>query len=316
MILAFAVGSAARAAADADSTTATTAADLGVTRTSVSLLKDQPPLTFWSAPDKAPKAVLLCLHELGMYSGLFDNLGRRMAHDQNYAVYALDERGFGGWKNFDKADRKMDIHKILRDTKETLEALHTKYPKLPIFLLGESMGGTLALQIAASYPDLVTGTISAAPAGDHYKTKHNYFRVCRNLVTKGPNHRFDMGKELVAAATPRVAVQEAIEKDPEVRLDLTPGELMDCQFFMWKSKDIAKKITSSPVLIVQGQKDGESIPSGAKKVFDKLSTDDKQMLALNDADHYVYEDPHVSDNAFNSTVSWIEAHVKDPKPAK
>jgi esterase/lipase len=70
------------------------------------------------------------------------------------------------------------------------------------------------------------------------------------------------------------------------------------------------------VLIVQGQQDGESIPSGAKKVFDSLSTKDKQMLALNDADHYVYEDPHVNDVAFNSTVSWIESHLNQPSTTK
>lgn len=288
-----------------------TATSQGVTRTMVPLLKDRPPLVFWSS-DKAPKAVLLCLHELGMYSGIFDDLGNRMAREQNYAVYALDERGFGGWKKFDKSERHMDIDKILSDTKDALEALHAKYPALPVFLLGEAMGGTLALKIASTYPKLVQGTISAAPAGDHYKTTSNYFKVCGHLLTKGPNKRFDMGKSLISLATPRASVREAFEKDPEVRLDLTPGELMACQFFMYKSKDIARKITTAPVLIVQGQQDGESIPSGAKKVFDKLATSDKQMLALNDADHYVYEDPHVNDVAFNSTVSWIESHVNPP----
>jgi alpha-beta hydrolase superfamily lysophospholipase len=280
----------------------------------VPLLKDKPPLANWTAANGSPRAVLLCLHELGMHSGLFDNLGTRMAA-QNYTVYALDLRGFGGWKNVKGPEGRMSLERTLDDIKESVEALHSKYPGLPVFILGEAMGGALALQAASKFPDLIQGTISSAPGGDHYHGRHNYMRVCSHLLSSGPNKQFDMGKELISMATPRAAVREAIEKDPEVRLDLAPRELMACQFFMYKSKDMARRITSSPVLIVQGQKDGESVPDGANKVYEHLATNDKQMLALAEGDHYVYEDPKVSDVAFNGTLGWIEAHLsKDTAP--
>lgn len=277
-------------------------------RTNVELLKGKPPLANWISSNTTPKAVLLCLHELGMYSGVFENLGTRMAA-QNYTVYALDLRGFGGWKKVTGTEGRMSLDRTLVDIKESVEALHGKYPGLPVFVLGEAMGGALALKAAATFPDLIQGTISSAPSGEHFHGTHNYMSVCKHLVTKGPNKRFAMGKELIAMATPRESVRESFEKDPEIRLDPAPSELMACQFFMYKTKDMARRITNSPVLIVQGQKDGESIPSGANKVFDSLATSDKQMMALADGDHYVYEDPKVNDIAFNGTLSWIEAHL-------
>ena len=179
------------------------------------------------------------------------------------------------------------------------------------------MGGTLALKAASTFPDLIQGTISSAPGGEHFHTTGNYMRVCRHLLTQ-PNKRFGMGKSLLVSATPKTDLQNYMQSDSQIRLNLTPKELMTCQFFMYKSKDFAKKITSSPVLIVQGQKDGETKPEASKKVYDSLSTSDKKMLPVTDGDHYVYEDQHVDDKAMQDTISWLDDHLskKPDAPAK
>jgi alpha-beta hydrolase superfamily lysophospholipase len=272
------------------------------------LLPNQPPLLVWSPTTGASiKGVVLCLHELGMHSGVFADLGKRLS-DQGYIVYAMDERGFGGWEKMKGPDARMNIDRILGDIKEAAQALHKKHEGMPVFLLGEAMGGTLVLKAAASNPYLIQGTISSTPGGEHFKTGHNYMTVCKHLIT-GPDKRFPMGKELIASATPKEDKQDYLENEAKVRVNLTPKELMACQFFMYKARNFARQIKTTPVMIVQGSMDGETKPISSQHIYDSLATGDKKLMMVADGDHFVYEGKHVNDGAMKDTLAWLDSHL-------
>lgn len=273
----------------------------------VGLVPGNPPALFWKS-DKTPRAAVLCLHELGFYNGVFDDLGKRLSA-QGLAVYAIDLRGFGGWSDIDSDDSKMDLDKTLADVKGSVEVMHKLHPDIPVFVLGEAMGGALALKAAATFPELIQGAITAAPGGEHFKTVKNYMTIASKLAVAGPNNETSYGEDLVQIATPKKELQEAFRQDPKVRMDLAPRELMDCQFFMYKTRQMARKIKNVPVLVVHGQKDGESKEVGSERVYKNLGTKDKEYLKVEDGDHYTFEDVKVSDAAFNSTLSWIDKHI-------
>ncbi len=269
----------------------------------VKLIESMPPFLVWKATDK-PKGNLVCLHELGMYNGVFEDLGKTLSKE-GYTVYSMDLRGFGGWndKKYGK-EGEMDLKNTLGDIKTVAEELKKREPNMPVFLLGEAMGGALVLEAAAKYKDLIAGIISSAPGGEHFGTVSNYTTVGSRFLMG--NKRFNKGAVLVEQGTPKKELQEALKSDPKIRLDLEPKELMACQFYMYKTKRFAKNIANTPVLIVQGQKDGESRPEGARKIYDKLATADKQFLELADGDHYVYEDTKVSKDAMQATIAWLD----------
>src|SRR5262245_2842156 len=75
----------------------------------VGLVPGNPPALYWQASGQ-PKAALLCLHELGLHSGVFDDLGKRMSA-QGVAVYSIDLRGFGGWQEMKGPEARMDLDK-------------------------------------------------------------------------------------------------------------------------------------------------------------------------------------------------------------
>jgi acylglycerol lipase len=274
---------------------------------SVGLVPGNPPALFWK-PEGTPRAAVLCLHELGFYNGVFDDLGKRLSA-QGLAVYAIDLRGFGGWSEIDSKDSKMDLDKTLEDVKGSVEVMHKLHPNIPVFVLGEAMGGALALKAAATFPELIQGAVTAAPGGEHFKTIQNYTTIASKLAVSGPNNETSYGEDLLQIATPKKDLQEAFRQDPKVRLDLAPRELMDCQFFMYKTRQMARKIKKVPVLVVHGQKDGESKEVGSERVYKNLATKDKEYLKVPDGDHYTFEDVKVSDAAFNSTLSWIDKHI-------
>jgi alpha-beta hydrolase superfamily lysophospholipase len=272
------------------------------------LLPNQPPLLVWSpASSTATKGVVLCLHELGMHSGVFADLGKRLS-DKGYIVYAMDERGFGGWEKMKGSESHMNLDRILGDIKEASLALHKKHDGLPLFLLGEAMGGTLVLKAAATNPELIQGTISSTPGGEHFNTGRNYMTVCKHLVT-APSKRFPMGKSLIAAGTPVQEQQDYLQNEAKVRINLSPKELMACQFFMYKANNFASRIKTTPVMIVQGNRDGETKPISSQHVYDHLATSDKKMMMVPDGDHYVYEGKHVNDGAMKDTLAWLDSHL-------
>jgi alpha-beta hydrolase superfamily lysophospholipase len=274
----------------------------------VDLLPNQPPLLVWSpAAETTAKGVVLCMHELGMNASVFADLGRKMS-SQGYIVYAMDERGFGGWEKVKGSEGRMNIDRIVGDIKEAAQALHKKHEGMPVFLLGEAMGGTLVLKAAANNPDLIQGTISSAPGGEHFNSGRNYMTVCKHLVT-APSKRFPMGKGLIASATPKQEQQNYFENEAKVRINLTPKELMACQFFMYKANNFAQQIKSSPVMIVQGKLDGETKPISAQHVYDHLATADKKLMMVADGDHFVYEGSHVNDGAMKDTLAWLDSHL-------
>ncbi len=276
------------------------------------LLPNQPPLLVWSPPASSSstystKGVVLCMHELGMHSGVFADLGKRLA-DKGYIVYAMDERGFGGWEKVKGPEARMNIDRILGDIKEAAQALHKKHEGLPLFLLGEAMGGTLVLKAAASNPELIQGTISSAPGGEHFNTGRNYMTVCKHLLTH-PDTRFPMGKGLIASGTPKEEAQNYFQNEAKVRINLTPKELMACQFFMYKARNFASQIKTTPVMIVQGNLDGETKPVSSQHVYNSLATGDKKLMMVPDGDHFVYEGKHVNDGAMKDTLAWLDSHL-------
>ena len=170
------------------------------------------------------------------------------------------------------------------------------------------MGGAVALEAAHEFPQLINGIISAAPGGEHYGTVDSYMKVASGL-TVGSKSAFGLGSKLLNAATPNEDLRKAFLEDEMVRMDLTPKELMTCQFYMYKTKKMARDIKNVPVLIVHGSKDGESRLIGSKSVYENLSTKDKQFVVAEDGDHYTYESVNVPDKVVNETLDWIDKHV-------
>jgi alpha-beta hydrolase superfamily lysophospholipase len=112
-------------------------------------------------PDGDPKAVVLLLHGLAEHSGRYTHVATALT-DAGYAVHALDHRGHGksdGKRTYVKsyADYQGDILQFRR-------LVEQQHPGLPLFVLGHSMGGNLALGHVLDHPDGVRGMALSAPA--------------------------------------------------------------------------------------------------------------------------------------------------------
>jgi alpha-beta hydrolase superfamily lysophospholipase len=244
------------------------------------------PCVNWVDPLSPPHAALLCIHGLGLNSDAFANFGRRLSH-RGIAVYAIDVRGFGSWTKAG-GNQKLDFDGTISDIKNTLDIIHQASPGLPVFLLGESMGGAIAIRAASLYPDSIQGLISAVPAGDRFGGKKEDLKVAVETIEHGFRKQFDIGKSIVNQATKNKDQKEVWENDPLNRMDLSPLQLMQFQHFMDDNVHAAKKITSIPVLIVQGSQDKLVKPEGSWDIFNAMKNPEKSFLAF-PSEHLIFE---------------------------
>ncbi len=117
------------------------------------------PLRRWEA--KQPRAVVVALHGMSDYSNAFDMPARDWA-ERGITTIAYDQRGFGAGPN---PGLWAGSDAMRRDLADALEAARARYPGLPVFALGESMGGAIVLSsLAATNPPRADGVILVAPA--------------------------------------------------------------------------------------------------------------------------------------------------------
>jgi alpha-beta hydrolase superfamily lysophospholipase len=121
------------------------------------------PLRRW-LPAGRPRAVILALHGFNDYSNAFAAPGAAWAKD-GIATYAFDQRGFGAAP---ERGRWPGRRALAADAATACGILRRLYPGVPLYLLGESMGGAVAVvamtgESGAPIPD-VDGVILTAPA--------------------------------------------------------------------------------------------------------------------------------------------------------
>jgi acylglycerol lipase len=98
------------------------------------------PVSSWR-PDGPAAAVVLGLHGYGDYRKAF-NLAARWLAPRGVAVYAYDQRGFG---ETDSRGYWPGADTLIDDCADAVRVLREAHPRLPLAVLGESMGGSVAL---------------------------------------------------------------------------------------------------------------------------------------------------------------------------
>ena len=118
------------------------------------------PARLWRAEGRQ-RAVILALHGFNDSRDAWE-LPAPVLASRGITVYAPDQRGFGGAP---MRGRWAGVDRMVSDAAELARLVASREPGVPLYLMGESMGGAVLLCLAAR-PDApaVAGTILLAPA--------------------------------------------------------------------------------------------------------------------------------------------------------
>ena len=107
-------------------------------------------------PTKLTKAVLLIVHGLVEHSGRYINVVNYFV-PKGYAVCSFDYQGHGKSEGIRGYVKQFSCY--LDDLKSFLGIVRNMYPKNRIFIVGHSVGGTIAATFAINHQDEFNGLV-------------------------------------------------------------------------------------------------------------------------------------------------------------
>jgi alpha-beta hydrolase superfamily lysophospholipase len=222
------------------------------------------PLHSW-LPDGPVKAVVLGVHGFNDYSHAFAGPGEEWAKD-GIATYAYDQRGFGAAPD---PGSWAGTYLLDSDLAAVTRLLHKRYPGVPLYLLGESMGGAVVITAAtgaagAERPE-ADGIILAAPAIWGRQTLNIFLRVALwTLDHVTPRWTFT-GESLHILASDNIEMLRALARDPLFIKDTRVSTIDGLVDLMSQAFAAAPQLHQR-MLLLYGAHD-EIIPPGPMKAF-------------------------------------------------
>jgi alpha-beta hydrolase superfamily lysophospholipase len=262
------------------------------------------PYRLWRA-QKTSAAVLL-LHGAFDYSAAFDEIGPKLAR-RGFTALAIDQRGFGATAS---RGRWTGAARMIEDAREAAMFLRGRIPEsAPLFLLGESMGGAVAIHAAAepAFPPL-HGLVLAAPgalASAFRQRILGWLARAARVLAGDAELVFERlsGWELTPAAAVRLI------GDPLVMRTIRPEMLSGMANLAFESLERAK-LVETPVLTMVGARDEIIRRSCIRQLFDHLPAE-KTWRVVPDAPHLLLHWRR-SAEVLREATRWMSAHLPGP----
>lgn len=266
------------------------------------------PVISWH-PKTKPTAAIICIHGLGLENRAFMHTAKQLT-ERGYLVGALDVRGFGAWIQT-RGEEELDYDQCLVDIENMVKIIKKKNPGIPVFVLGESMGGGIAVRAAAKFGSELNGVISSVPSAERFQEKKMSLQTAMHFIID-PKRPFDVGDYVAERATSSEEAREKWNRDPKAKLDLSPVELLKFSIFMRTTKRRAEQIKDVPVLMLQGLKDRLVKPKGTFELFEAVNCEDKSIMVLGLSEHLMFENAHPDSSVIDSIDSWMKKRLESP----
>jgi len=278
-------------------------------KTFVSKFEGHDGLTFYVQgwePDAQPKTVIALVHGLGEHIGRYAHVGKALT-DAGYVLIGFDLRGHG--KTVSARGHFPSLNMVMADIRQFFQFVSQRYPNLPQFLYGHSLGGLLALTYAVQNRAglkgvMVTGT-ALRSALQEQKAK---IMMANILGTLMPAATIPSGLDATTISRDKAVVDKYVN-DPLVHdktsLGLGKSALAAIDLCFAGAKEFAY-----PLLIMHGKEDKLTYASGSAD-FAKLAGEKNKDVTLKLWDglyHEIHNEPEQAE-VFKMIIEWLDKHM-------
>ena len=210
------------------------------------------PLRHWDAAQ--PRAIIVALHGMSDYSNAFDMPATWWAA-HGITTLAYDQRGFGAAPNpglWGGGDA------MRQDLADCVAAAREKYPQLPVYALGESMGGAVLLSALASpEPPRIDGAILVAPAVWSRADMPFYYRAALWLAAHLLPATHFSGNGLHIVPSDNIAMLRKLSRDPLFQHSSRSDQVYGLVNLMDSARRAPAHLEASPppILFLYGARD-------------------------------------------------------------
>lgn len=260
------------------------------------------PVRSWLPQGAHPKAVIVALHGFNDYSRFFTAAGQYLSQ-RGFACYAYDQRGFG---NSPGRGLWAGVDAYVDDLNALTRQLRVRNPGVPLYVLGESMGGAVAIvALTSPNPPEADGLILASPAVWGRSTMPWYQRTLLEAVAHTTPWLSLTGEGLKIMASDNIEMLRKLGRDPLVikatRVDAMYGltDLMDAAL------DKAGQL-KTPALVLYGEHDQVVPREPVSLMLEKMQGPPKPQVAFYENGYHLLLRDLQADKPWSDIAAWIE----------
>jgi alpha-beta hydrolase superfamily lysophospholipase len=257
----------------------------------------------WRPEGSSVRAVLVNLHGIGDHSGLYPMLPEHFV-PRGWVVHAFDLRGNG--RSPGRRGHIGHWSELRGDLNRFLAAVRDDDDGRPLFLLGNSLGGLVALDYGLHHPAGLRGVIATAPPLGRVGAPSWLLALGRVLSQVWPAFTLETGLDLSGLSRDAMA-RAAIVSDPlfhrRASARLAAEVLATAQALRRDAGRFAV-----PLLLVHGGADRMCFPDGTRAFFGDVGGSDKCYLEYPEAYHALLADLD-RDRLLGDLEHWMEARL-------
>ncbi len=282
--------------------------------------KDDLEVFHYPANSKFIKGVLQLVHGMSEYVGRYERF-IEFLNSNGYIVIGHNQIGHGQTaKNPGFFNENDGPEYLVRDVYQVNKRIHTLYPKLPVILLGHSMGSLITRKYLSKYSETIDGYIMMGTLGKDPKEELNNLMLNLIKIFKGAKgtsklvndmafkpylKRIDNPVNSCAWLTKDDDICLKYSKDPLCNISFTMQGLIDIQSMRKEVNDdswFTSFRKNLPILVTSGEEDpcgdyGVAIKSIYQKLNENIDNVDMNLYPddrheiLNELDRdVVYQD--------------------------
>jgi alpha-beta hydrolase superfamily lysophospholipase len=260
----------------------------------------------WSPAAQETQAVVLLVHGYAEHGGRY----ARFADDltaAGYAVGAIDHRGHG--RSQGKRVSIVRFDDYTDDLARYAKSLRSRYPEpLPMFVVGHSLGGLIALRWVTRNKPTITGiALSGTAASRPTDVSAALIAVSKILSRVAP--------ELGVVDRPL----DKISRDPQVVEDYFNDPLVHAQKIRARlGAEILAAMTTTeqalpsltePILILHGGDDTVTDPASSRLINAKVGSEDKTLNIYDGLWHEIFNEPERA-MVIGDLTDWLDRQTK------
>ena len=261
---------------------------------------------FWQSwtPGQVTGVVVL-VHGFGEHSGRYGHVVERL-NALGLRVYAPDHHGHGRSDGARAVIERLDIAVADLDALVVLAAAAN--PGLPVFMLGHSMGGLIALRYAVAHQDRLSGLLLSGPLAAYDGTPAPLRFVGRMLSAVAPRVGvMAIDPELVSRDP---AVVAAYRADPLVHHGKVPARTAAEFVAAIDALPGSVGAIRIPVLLMFGTADRLCPPAGSEMVAAQIGSGDITVKRYDGLYHEIFNEPE-RDAVLDDVAGWMRGRLAE-----
>ena len=252
-----------------------------------------------------PRALVFISHGLFDHCQSFDNFASILTEKQ-YFVFSHDHVGHGLSEGARCVVKDFETYTL--DVLQHVEIVRERYPLIPLFLIGHSMGGLISIHVALRLGPLIQGAIFLAPALEFigrtpFKNclAHFLAPLCPGFHMKGKDDGPLSGTHDEEEARKRLEDPLVYKRGLKLQQFVAFGRSMD------QANANAHNL-HTPYLLIHGDSDKLTDNEASQSFHEKSASQDKTIIIVKGALHHLlHEIEPIRGKVINDIIQWLKA---------